>query len=112
VTDLQTRYYLVHKDTEERCFRVYRTRAGARVAQRARNSHLGFVHRLERASVGDNWEVERCLVDGRVVDATYVIQEAAVELYSDMILEDQPGGSTRLPGLGYDSVTVGVVSAV
>jgi hypothetical protein len=92
VTDLQTRYYLVHRDTEERCFGAYKTRAGARVAQRARNSHLGFTHRLERASLGDNWEVERCLVDGEIVDATYVIQEATVELYSDMVLEEQPRG--------------------
>lgn len=88
MTDLQTVYYLVHQDTEERCFRVYRTRAGARVAQRARNSHLGFVTRLERVSLGDNWEVERCLVDGSVVDATYVIQEASIELLTEEVMSE------------------------
>ena len=89
MTDPQTVYYLVHRDTQERCFRVYKTRAGARVAQRARNSHLGFTHRVERVEIGDNWEVERCLVSGRIVDATYVIQEASIDLLTEEVVSDQ-----------------------
>ena len=74
-----TVYYLVHKDTEER-IRYYRTRAGARIAQRARNSHLGFTERIERVSIGDNWEAEQCeLSDGTVDTATYVIIEDTVD---------------------------------
>jgi hypothetical protein len=51
---------------------------------------LGFTHRLERVTVGDRWEVERCLVDGEISVATYVIEEDSVELYSDMVMEDEP----------------------
>ena len=75
---LKTVYYLVHKDTLERV-RYYKTRAGARIAQRARNSQLGFLTRIERVEIGDNWEVERCLVDGDIVTATYCIQEDTIE---------------------------------
>ena len=80
MAEQRTVYFLVHKDTGER-LRYYRTRAGARVAQRARNSHLGFQHRLERVESFENWEVERCeLSDGTVVDATWVIEEDTIEL--------------------------------
>ena len=89
MTDPQTVYYLVHRDTQERCFRVYKTRAGARVAQRARNSHLGFTHRVERVEIGDNWEVERCLVSGRIVDATYVIVEGTCEIVAEEVYEQK-----------------------
>ena len=71
-------YYLTHKDTGERV-RYYKTRAGARIAQRARNSQLGFVTRIERVELGDNWEVEQCLVDGVIVEATYCIVEDVIE---------------------------------
>ncbi len=72
-------YYLKHKDTGQR-LRYYRTRAGARVAQRSRNAHLGFQHRLERVESFENWEVERCeLSDGTIVDATWVIEEDTIE---------------------------------
>lgn len=75
----RTVYYLTHKDTRER-LRYYQTLAGARIAQRARNSHLGFRLRLERIELEDNWEVERCeLTDGTVVDATWAIEEITVE---------------------------------
>lgn len=54
--------------------------AGARIAQRSRNAHLGFTHRLERVESFENWEVERCeLSDGSVVDATWVIEEDTIE---------------------------------
>ena len=72
-------YYLVHKDTGER-LRYYKSLAGARIAQRSRNARLGFVTRIERVEIGDNWEVERCeLDDGTIVDATYCIQEDTIE---------------------------------
>jgi hypothetical protein len=75
----RTVYYLVHRDTQERV-RYYKTRAGARIAQRARNSQLGFLNRIERIELSDNWEVERCVLDdGTVVDATYCIVEDTIE---------------------------------
>lgn len=76
---LKTVYYLTHRDTGLR-LRYYSSLAGARIAQRARNSHLGFVHRVERVEIYENWEVERCrLTDGTVVDATWCIVEGTVE---------------------------------
>ena len=76
----RTVYYLTHKDTRQR-LQYYKTRAGARVAQRARNSHLGFRLRLERIELEDNWEVERCeLADGTVVDAVWCIEELTIDI--------------------------------
>jgi len=75
---LKTVYYLVHKDTGER-LRYYSSLAGARIAQRARNSQLGFLNRIERVELGDNWEVEQCLVDGAIVTATYCVVEGVIE---------------------------------
>jgi len=76
---LKTVYYLVHKDTKERT-RYYKTRAGARIAQRARNSHLGFRLRLERIELYDNWEAEQCqMTDGVIATATYCIVEDTIE---------------------------------
>jgi hypothetical protein len=75
----KTVYYLVHKDTQER-LRYYKSLAGARIAQRSRNARLGFVKRVERIELGDNWEVERCVLDdGTIVDATYTIVEDTIE---------------------------------
>ncbi len=75
----RTVYFLTHKDTGLR-LRYYKTLAGARIAQRARNQRLGFHERVERVELADNWEVERCrLADGSIVDATYCIQEDTVE---------------------------------
>jgi hypothetical protein len=79
----KTVYYLTHKDTQERV-RYYKTRAGARIAQRARNSQLGFLTRVERIEISDNWEVEQCLVDGKIVEATYCIVEDTID-YSDVL---------------------------
>ena len=76
---LKTVYYLVHKDSEERT-RYYKTRGGARIAQRARNSHLGFTLRVERIELWDNCEAEQCQMDdGTVVTATYCIVEDTIE---------------------------------
>ena len=76
----KTVYYLTHKDTGLRRG-YYRSLAGARIAQRARNARLGFKQRIERVAQFDNWEVERCeLADGSIVDATWCIVEGTVEL--------------------------------
>jgi len=76
---LKTVYYLVHKDSGERT-RYYRTRAGARIAQRARNSHLGFTLRVERIELYDNWEAEQCRdITNTIVTATYCIVEDTIE---------------------------------
>lgn len=81
MAEVRTVYFLTHKDTLER-LRYYKTLAGARIAQRARNSRLGFGLRLERINI-DNCEVERCeLTDGTVIDATYCIQEDTIETES------------------------------
>jgi hypothetical protein len=80
----KTVYYLVHKDTLER-LRYYKSLAGARIAQRSRNARLGFVQRVERIEIHDNWEVERCVLDdGTLVDATYTIVEDTID-YSDVL---------------------------
>ena len=83
----KTVYYLVHKDTEER-LRYYKSLAGARIAQRSRNARLGFVQRVERIELTDNWEVEQCVVDGEIVSATYCIVEDVIE-QCDVLLEDK-----------------------
>jgi hypothetical protein len=74
----KTVYFLAHRDTGERV-RYYRTLAGARIAQRARNHRLGFRDRVERVDVFDNWEVERCRVGDDIVDATWCIVEGTVD---------------------------------
>ncbi len=79
----KTVYYLTHRDTGLR-ERYYRTLAGARIAQRTRNRLLGFRDRVERVSIGDNWEVEQCrLADGRIETATWCIVEDTVDDYTD-----------------------------
>jgi hypothetical protein len=70
---MRTVYYIVHKDSGQR-LKYYKTRAGARIAQRARNSHLGFRLRLERIVEGDQ-ELELC-ANGL---ATYTIVEDSIE---------------------------------
>jgi hypothetical protein len=80
----KTLYYLVHKDNGLRCH-YYNTRAGARIAQRARNRLLGFDHRVERVEVADNWEVERCVSHtGEIRDATWAIVEDTVEIVDQL----------------------------
>jgi hypothetical protein len=77
---LKTVYYLTHKDTGLR-LRWYTTLAGARIAQRSRNRSLGFVTRIERVEVADNWEVERCVNStGDIVDATWCVVEDTLDI--------------------------------
>jgi hypothetical protein len=79
---MRTVYYIVHKDSGRRV-KYYKTRAGARIAQRARNSHLGFRLRLERIVEGDQeWE----LCQGNVV-ATYTIVEDTIESNEGSLVE-------------------------
>jgi hypothetical protein len=76
---LKTVYYLTHKDSGLR-LRYYKTRAGARIAQRQRNHSLGFCVRIERIELWDNCEAEQCLMrDGSVQTATYTIVEDVIE---------------------------------
>ena len=72
-------YYLVHKDTKRR-LKYYKTLAGARIAQRSRNARLGFVTRIERIELDDNWEAEQCLdSNNTIVTATYCIVEDTID---------------------------------
>ena len=81
-----TVYYLTHKDTGRR-LGYYKTRAGARIAQRARNSHLGFTLRVERIEL-DRWELERCrIASGEIVDATWCIVEDTIDTNDDLLEE-------------------------
>ena len=77
---LKTVYYLTHRVTGDRRG-YYESRAGARIAQRARNSHLGFGDRVERVEQFANWEVELYrLRDGTILEATWVIVEDTIEV--------------------------------
>ena len=83
---LTTVYYLVHKDTQRR-LKYYKTLAGARIAQRARNHRLGFVERIERTTIYDNWEVEMCRnLDNQILEATYCIVEDTIDV-EDLYIE-------------------------
>ena len=83
---LLTVYYLVHRDTQRR-LRYYKTLAGARIAQRNRNHRLGFITRVERVSIGDNWEVERCLnADNQLLEATWCIVEDTIDTNLEQIV--------------------------
>jgi hypothetical protein len=74
-----TVYYLVHKDTGRR-LKWYRTLQGARIAQRSRNYRLGFISRVERVSMWDNWEVELCTnTDNCILEATWCIVEDTID---------------------------------
>lgn len=78
MTEIKTVYYLTHKDTKRR-LKYYRTLAGARIAQRLRNSHLGFHTRVNR-HIEDGTEVEICLnFDSKSVPATWIIEEDFIE---------------------------------
>jgi hypothetical protein len=84
---MQTVYYIVHKDTGRR-LKYYKTRAGARIAQRARNSHLGFRLRLERTIEADI-EYELCATPEAPegILATYCIVEDCIESNEEALLD-------------------------
>jgi hypothetical protein len=81
---MRTVYYLTHTETQRR-LQYYATRAGARIAQRQRNRRLGFHTRVERVEVG-NLELERCVLNDSIVDATWAIEEDTLES-PDLIVE-------------------------
>ncbi len=88
----QTVYYLVHKDTERR-LKYYKTLAGARIAQRARNHRLGFVERVERVCQFDNWEVEMCRnTDNQILEATWCIVEDTIDNDEAQLLDNDAAG--------------------
>lgn len=71
-------YYLVHRETGRR-LKYYRTLQGARIAQRLRNRHLGFLTSKGRNTIDDH-ELEICVnVHGETVPGTYVIVEDYIE---------------------------------
>lgn len=77
-TETKLVYYLAHKDTGRR-LKYYKTLAGARIAQRLRNSHLGFHTRLERI-YRDNQELELCVTHNNENSiATYIIEEDTID---------------------------------
>jgi hypothetical protein len=85
---LKTVYYLTHRDTAER-LQSYKTLAGARIAQRSRNAHLGFRDRVERVEQFSNWEVELYqLRDGTVVEGTWCIEEDTIEIIETPLQDD------------------------
>ena len=72
-------YYLKHSATDERCFRYYETLAGARIAQRSRNSSLGYKTRVQRIVIED-LEFEQCVnSQGDLVLATWAIEEDHID---------------------------------
>ena len=85
---LKTLYYLTHRLTGER-LRSYRTLAGARIAQRSRNAHLGFRDRVERVEQFSNWEVELYrLADGTISEGTWCIVEDTIEIVEAPLQDD------------------------
>ena len=80
-------WYLVHKDTGRR-LRYYKSLPGARIAQRLRNHRLGFIQRVERVEIWDNWEVERCENKrGEILEATWCIVEDTLDI-EDLYAEE------------------------
>ena len=84
---MMTVYYIVHKDSGRR-LKYYKTRAGARIAQRHRNSGLGFRLRLER-TIESDIEYELCATPEAPygVLATYCIVEDTVESNEESLVE-------------------------
>ena len=84
---MNTVYYIVHKDTGRR-LKYYKTRAGARIAQRARNSHLGFRLRLERTIEADiEYELCATVEHSQGILATYCIVEDTIESNEEDLVE-------------------------
>ena len=81
---MYTIYYLQHWESGRR-LRPYKTLAGARIACRLRNQHLGFKHRNQRMTVTNieddtNIEYELYTVQGNeFTRGTYCIEEATVD---------------------------------
>ena len=74
---MNTVYYLVHWESNRR-IKYYSTQAGARIAMRLRNQHLGFEHREAKLQEDDR-EYELYSVEGNTVKGTYCIEEDVLE---------------------------------
>ena len=90
---MNTVYYLVHWESMTR-LKYYRTRAGARIAMRARNHNLGFVTRIQRLD-NDPFEYELCATtDGQELTGTYCILEDTIDMAADQLLLDSNSNNT------------------
>jgi hypothetical protein len=79
---LKTVYYVLHSPSGKR-IKYYTTRAGARIAMRTRNLHLGFKERLSRLAVdAHEYELYTIVEDdiATVVRGTYSIVEDTIEM--------------------------------
>lgn len=74
---MQTVYYLVHWESNRR-IKYYRTLAGARIAMRLRNQHLGFEHRQGKVQE-NHCEYELYTVDNTTVRGTYCVEEDTLD---------------------------------
>jgi hypothetical protein len=73
-------YYLVDTRNQARV-KYYRTRTGARIAQRLRNRHLGFLTVINKHILDSGEELELCEdKDSNTVTATYSIIEDWIEI--------------------------------
>ena len=89
---MNTVYYLVHWESMTR-LKYYQTRAGARIAMRARNHNLGFVTRVNRLD-NDPFEYELCrTVDNLELTGTYCILEDTIDMAADQLLLDSNSNS-------------------
>jgi hypothetical protein len=86
----RTVYYLTHLTTERR-LQWYKTLQGARIAQRSRNSRLGFYTRCERVEIKDGWEAELCVDHkGNLTTATWCIVEDTIDSEIDQLTLADP----------------------
>ena len=86
----RTVYYLTHLTTERR-LQWYKTLQGARIAQRSRNSRLGFLHREQRVEIKDGWEAELCVDHrGKLTTATWCIVEDTMDSEIDQLMVGDP----------------------
>ena len=74
---MQTVYYLVHWESNRR-IRYYRTQAGARIAMRLRNQHLGFDVRTGKTQE-EHREYELYTVEGTTLKGTYCVEEDTLD---------------------------------
>ena len=73
-------YYLVDTRNQAR-IRYYKTLTGARIAQRLRNRHLGFLTVISKVVLDSGEEQELCCdKDSNTVTATYSIVEDWLEI--------------------------------
>jgi hypothetical protein len=83
----RTVWYIIDSNNGQRLAH-YRTQGGARIAQRLRNRHLGWLHRVERVLQEDQ-EWELCVnSEGDMELATYTVQEDHIEHIESIVDND------------------------